>query len=205
MSRDWLALYPRIIRHPKFRKLPESAQLSLVYVWCLATDADPEATWPTLDDLGDALELHGRSSEDLAILVDRGWLDVSDGRVEVHDWDDHQLAASKAIRDAWEASRKRDWRRRKRAEEHPDDARTRPDASGPAEARDTEEDKQTVTVQERTGQDIGPGHVRTLDARSEDPGEPEAADGPSKRNGKGSLGDAIRAVGAEPPFGRRSS
>src|SRR4051794_17658813 len=104
MSRDWLAVTTRLIRTPKFRRLPASAQLSLVYVWALAGDQTPEATWPTPDDLADLLELHGRPRSDVDELVGARWLDqLDDGRIGAHDWDDHQLAASVAVRRAYEA------------------------------------------------------------------------------------------------------
>jgi hypothetical protein len=113
--RDWYAVQCRLIRLPKFRRLSDAAQLALFYVWALAADADPEATWPSLETLAEALALHGRDPVPLDELAARGWIDaLEDGRVAVHDWDQWQFAASHEIKKAWEANRVRTWRAAKR-------------------------------------------------------------------------------------------
>jgi len=123
MSRDWFAVQGRLVRSPKFRRLPEQAQLSLLYVWALAGDETPEATWPSEQGLADVLELAGRPRGDVQVLLEAHWLDRDErGRVLVHDWDDHQLAATAAIKRAFEADRLRTWRRKKRGESGPSPA-----------------------------------------------------------------------------------
>jgi hypothetical protein len=57
--------------------------------------------------------LDGYDRDVVAELVLREWLDVSEDAVWVHDWDDWQLAATHSSRRAYEAARKRDWRRSK--------------------------------------------------------------------------------------------
>jgi hypothetical protein len=115
MSRDYFAVFTKLFRTAKFRRLGESAKLTLIYTWAVAGDETPEATWRDRATLRDALGFYGRPAEDVDELLAAGFLDEhEDGMVEVHDWDDHQLAASKTIRDAYEASRKREWRRQAR-------------------------------------------------------------------------------------------
>jgi hypothetical protein len=115
MTRDWFAVWAKIVHLPKFRHLSDDAQLTLIYVWAIAGEQDPEATWQSLEELGDLVELNGRPRDSLTDLVARHWLDVAaDGMVSAHDWDAHQFAASEAARAAWERLYMRDWRRRKR-------------------------------------------------------------------------------------------
>ncbi|MGO9178261.1 MAG: hypothetical protein ACLQBX_00500 [Candidatus Limnocylindrales bacterium] len=113
--RDWFAVYARLVHQPKFRRLSESAQLTLCpYLWALAADQSPEALWPSVEALRDLLDFHGRPASDLDELLAARWLDLEpDGSVSVHDWDEHQWAASKEIKKVWEARRLRDWRRSK--------------------------------------------------------------------------------------------
>jgi hypothetical protein len=137
--RDWYSVECRLFRESKFRRLSDDAQLALFYIWGLAGDQSPEATW-SVDDLSAALEMHGRNPavipDTIAELRGRRWLDtLEDGTLAAHDWDDHQYAASKEILNAWEAARKKRWRKSKAA---------------------TAQDR---TGQDNTGQDIGPVHV----------------------------------------------
>lgn len=156
MSRDWIGVYSRIVRLPKFRKLPDAAQLTLVYTWLLAGDTEPEATWPSLETLGDVLVLTGRSADALVELVERRWLDVAeDGSVSVHDWDAHQYAATKAGKARWELHYMRKWRLAKKeaaAEAAPDlrNGRVDPVVAEGAFARDEPD----PTVHQRIGQDL---------------------------------------------------
>jgi hypothetical protein len=110
--RDWFAVQCRLFRLPKFRRLSDAAQLTLIYVWGIAGDETPEALWRTVDHLALALQLHGRDQGTIEELRAGGWLDtLEDGSVVVHDWDEHQVAASREIKNAWEASRLRKWRK----------------------------------------------------------------------------------------------
>lgn len=114
MSRDWLAIYGAMLGKPKYRRLSIPGRAALFHVWLLAGRQDPEATWTNRDELADVLDLDGFPPDVLEELVARRWLDVDPaGRVLVHDWDEHQLAATKAIGRAYEADRLRAWRRRK--------------------------------------------------------------------------------------------
>ena len=110
-GRVWYAVQCRLVRLPKFRALSDPAQLALIYLWALAGDTETEATWPSRDALADELRLHGRDPETIVELLERRWLDdLGDGRFAIHDWDQWQYAASKAIKSAWEANRVRTWR-----------------------------------------------------------------------------------------------
>src|SRR5690348_2489346 len=112
MSRDWLAVYVAVLGKAKYRRLSIPARAALLHVWMLAGGQAPEATWRDRGELADVLDLDGYSIEVIDELLARGWLDVDvDGRILVHDWDDHQFAASEAARQAYERDRKRDWRR----------------------------------------------------------------------------------------------
>ena len=116
MSRDYFAVFVRLFRVPKFKRLTPSAQLTLFHLWGLAADEVPEATWRDIDALREVVEVNGRPSDDVDTLLAAGWLDLlDDGTVGVHDWDDHQQAASKSIRDDFEAHRKREWRRKNKS------------------------------------------------------------------------------------------
>jgi hypothetical protein len=116
VSRDWFAVYSRLLRLPKFRRLSHDAQLGLFYVWALAGDETPEATWPTIDHLAVLLEFYGHARSVGEELASGGFLDVNDfGNVSVHDWDDHQLAATVSARRKWEAVYMRKWRRERKA------------------------------------------------------------------------------------------
>jgi hypothetical protein len=152
MSRDWLSVYVGILQRPKYRRLSIEARAALFHVWCLAGGQNPEATWPALDDLTDQVELDGWAANATAVLaelIERGWLDVdAEGRVLVHDWDDHQLAGTIASRRAYEADRKRDWRRQRRENALP------PAPPSPVER------EVTATVQMSPNVPESPGHVR---------------------------------------------
>jgi hypothetical protein len=119
MSRDWIAAYTTTLRKPKYRRLTISARAALLHVWLLAGGQDPEATWRDRAELEEVLELDGWTDpcEVVDELIQHRWLEVdADDRVLVHDWDEHQLAASKAAQVAYERDRKSEWRRRKRVE-----------------------------------------------------------------------------------------
>lgn len=114
MSRDWLAVYTSVLGMPRYRRLSVPARAALFHIWMLAGGQSPEATWRTAADLGEHLELDGFPDDVLDELQTRGWLEFDDDkRILVHDWDDHQLAATNAVRRAYERDRKRDWRRAK--------------------------------------------------------------------------------------------
>ena len=115
MSRHCFAVFNRLFRTPKFRRLSESARLTLFYVWALAGDQDPEATWSDTDELAEYLSMYDRPAEDVDTLVEFGFLEVLRGdQIGVYAWDEHQVAADKASGRAFEASRKREWRRKTR-------------------------------------------------------------------------------------------
>ena len=153
MSRDWCAIYAAMLGRPKYRRLSVPARAALFHVWLLAGGQTPEATWPSRADLADMLELDGYPPAVVDELTDRRWLDIDPaGRVLVHDWDDHQLAATLAARRTYEADRKQDWRRRRQVDAAP----LSPDPSLPVQDR---------TSQDSTGQESRhvperPGHVR---------------------------------------------
>ena len=130
MSRDWLGIYARLLRLPKFRRLSDAAQLGLFYVWMLAGDADPEATWASLSELDELLVLCGRPDSPLEELVSGHWLDIDeDDAVSVHDWDQWQVAVTKDVERAYEARNKRKWRKEAAARKQKQDT-TRHDITG---------------------------------------------------------------------------
>lgn len=115
MSREWIAVYPALRDLPKFSGLQAADRGALLQVWMLASATAPEATFRSLDYLAGLLELDGFDRDAASRLLEAGWLDADgSGRVLVHDWDDHQLAATRAITLAFEADRKRTWRRERR-------------------------------------------------------------------------------------------
>lgn len=170
MSREWYAVFGRLNRLPKFRRLSESAQLTLaVYVWGLAGDQVPEATWVSLDALAEQLALVGRARADVDELLAANWLEVTPGGgIGIHDWDAHQYAATAEIRRAYEADRKADWRLRKRAD--------------PSDVRD--------------GSGTGPGHVPATgqNITGDNIGE-RGEDGPPRQSLNGHDEEFDRAVG----------
>lgn len=114
MSRDWHAVYAAVLGKSKYRRLTIPARAALFHVWMLAGGQEPEATWQTRAELADVLDLDGYPLGVLDELIERRWVDVDDrGRLTVHDWDDHQLAATSAARRAYERDRKTDWRRQR--------------------------------------------------------------------------------------------
>lgn len=140
MSRDWIAAYVSTLGRPKYRRLTLPARAALFHVWLLAGGQDPEATWPSMADLVDVLELDGYPAPVVSELVEREWLDIDDrGRILVHDWDQHQLAATNAARRAYERDRKADWRRAKPGTEPVDPllpAPSSPDITGSTQLHD---------------------------------------------------------------------
>lgn len=156
MSRDWLAAYCRILGQPKYRRLSIPARAGLFHVWLLAGAQTPEATWPSRDALADALDLDGYPLDVLDDLIARQWLDVDGtGRVVVHDWDDWQLAATRAARIEYERDRKRDWRRRNRVDA------AAPPSPAPLSPDKTETPQHTTTqvspiVRDTSGTESGP-------------------------------------------------
>lgn len=116
MSRDWLAVYAAMLHKPKYRRLSPAAKGALLHVLMLATTTTPEATWTSRDELAELLVLDGFDAAVLDELATRGWLeDLPGGAVGLHGWDEWQLASTNAIGHAYEASRLRDWRRKKKA------------------------------------------------------------------------------------------
>jgi hypothetical protein len=87
----------------------------------------------------EVLELDGFPRSAFDELVAREWLDVDpDGRVLIHDWDQHQLAATNAARRIYERDRKSEWRRSKSTSElnPPPPAPPSPDTTGSTQAQD---------------------------------------------------------------------
>jgi len=174
MSRDWFAVYARLLRLPKFRRLSDSAQLALFYVWALAGDEAPEATWTNVAALEDLLELHGRQPQAVAELVAAGWLDVDpSGRVNAHDWDEWQHVTTKQAADDWRRLYMREWRKSRKAD-------TPPPAPPPLEERT----EQYITVQgispvitrdHRTITTV-PGNGRTTTKKGPEPTCPRCGD-----------------------------
>lgn len=149
MRRDWIAVYGSVLTNRKYRRLSVAGKAGLFHVWLLAITTNPEATWGSTDELREYLELDGLPGDVLDELIAGRWLDVeADGTVTVHEWDHHQLAASRAIRDAFEAHRKRKWRR---------DRKTEPDLTG------------TSPNQDLTLPNKGPDDVRTVSGRTPNP------------------------------------
>lgn len=114
MSREWSAVYSAMLTRPKFRRLSPIGRGALLQVFLLAGFQTPEATWDDPDGLREALELDGFPRGALDELIALGWLDQEDGALVIHDWDDHQQAATVEVRRTWEAARKREWRRKKK-------------------------------------------------------------------------------------------
>ena len=182
MSRDWLAAYCGILGKPKYRRLTIPARAGLFHVWLLAGQQTPEATWPDRDALADALDLDGYPVDVLDELVTRHWLDVDEaGRVVVHDWDDWQLAASRAARAEYERDRKRAWRRNRR-DEDADPAPLSPAPLSPDSDR-------TDTQQDKTGQvsPIVPDTSGTPTGRTPSKRLDEPSRGRTNGRGKGAL------------------
>lgn len=146
MSREWSAVYAAMLTKPKYRRLTPMGRGGLLHVFLLAGFQSPEATWDDPDELRESLILEGFPAGIFDELLGLGWLELlPDGAVIVHDWDAHQLAATKEAQRAWERRRKQDWRRTKKA----------PGATpspGPL----------TPTSHHNTPQHIGPGHVTDM-------------------------------------------
>lgn len=117
MSREWFAVHCALIRKPRFRRLSDAAQLTLLYAWALAGDQTPEATWRDDDELADSLELVARPRESVEELRSAGWIETADTETGPHtrlrDWDRYQMAGTVAARNAWQASYMKDWRKTK--------------------------------------------------------------------------------------------
>jgi hypothetical protein len=124
VSRDWAAIYAALLTRPKYRRLSFELRGCLLHVWLLAGSTTPEATWAR-DELREILELDGAPDGALVALIAAGWLDEDGSTVTVHDWDEWQVAASRSIKNAWEAGRLRRWRR-----DHPAPPRTPPERRG---------------------------------------------------------------------------
>ncbi len=123
MSRDYFAVFTRLFRDPKYRKLTDSQRVTLFTLWGIAGDESPEATWQDREWLGRLLQLHERPPDDVAVLIEAGWLDrLEDGAIAVHDWDEWQMAGSERIKKDWEAARVREWRRSKKKPNAPDES-----------------------------------------------------------------------------------
>ena len=141
MSREWAAVYSAMLTKPKYKRLSPMGRGALLHVFLLAGMQRPEATWDP-EELRETLILDGFPDGVYGELLGLRWLDLEDGKALLHDWDDHQYAATVEVKRTWEAARKREWRKKKRAA----------DASpSPAPL--------TPTRQDTTPQDIGPGHV----------------------------------------------
>ena len=76
MSREWHAVYDGMIGRPKYRRLSLEARAALSHIWCLAGGQTPEATWPTVDEFLEILELDGYPRGVFDELVGRTWLEV---------------------------------------------------------------------------------------------------------------------------------
>jgi hypothetical protein len=149
MSREWLAVYAGILNKPKYRRLSPAGRGALLHLWTLASTQSPEATWDSRDELLDAFELEGFEAGSVDELIALRWLDIEpDGSFAVHDWDEWQMGASRAIRNAWEAKRLKTWRRAKT------------DASKEKVAKEKTE---TVTVQRQRNRHVTFTNVSSTD------------------------------------------
>jgi hypothetical protein len=125
-TRQWAALYSGMLRHPKYRRLSAPGRAGLLHLLLLAGTVSPEATW-RIDELVEILELDGFSeggalsvsAHDVLDELERlGWLDRDDPEtLTIHNWDKWQFACSREVAAAWEASRKREWRLKTKANE----------------------------------------------------------------------------------------
>lgn len=116
MSREWLAVYTAMVTKPKYRRLSPMGRGGLLHVLILAAYQTPEATWDDSDELRESLILEGFPPRVYDELVGLGWLErLPDGAMAVHDWDAHQLAATREAQRAWERRRKQEWRRTKKS------------------------------------------------------------------------------------------
>lgn len=119
--RDWFAVQCRLIRHPKYRGLDDEDQLTLLYLWAIAGDETPEATWGSVERLEALLRLSGRPAGSVPRLIAAGWLDIGPGgSIIVHDWDEHQYAATAEAKRTYEAARLQRWRRGRAGPPPPD-------------------------------------------------------------------------------------
>lgn len=138
MTREWLAIYTAMVTKPKYRRLSPIGRGALLHTFILAGFQSPEATWSDPDELRESLMLDGFPEGAMDELIGLGWLEQDDGALVIHDWDQHQWAATITARRTWEAARKKEWRHRKAA-------------PSPAPL--------TPTEQHNTTQHKGPGHV----------------------------------------------
>jgi hypothetical protein len=162
VTRNYVAVQAVLPHRPKFRRLSIPGRAALFTVWCDGTSRTPEAIWKSHAELADVLDLDGYGPDVLAELIASGWLDeLDDGRLAIHDWDEHQVAYSRDVTRAYEAARKFDWRNR----------RTLPPTPPLREEGEVRLGKVRVSpnVPKR------PGHVR-------DTAEPDGS-GTTKRNG----------------------
>lgn len=110
--REWMAIYSVMSTKTKYRRLSVDARAALLHLFATAGWQTPEATWG-VEELQDVLRLEGIDPAAVEELRTRRWLDtVGDGTVGLHDWDQHQEATTRTVRAEYEASRKREWRRR---------------------------------------------------------------------------------------------
>lgn len=143
MSREWAAVYCAMLTKPKYKRLSPMGRGALLHVFLLAGMQRPEAAWDP-EELRETLILDGFPDGVYGELLGLGWLDLEDGMALLHDWDDHQYAATVEVKRTWEAARKREWRKKKRAATaSPSPAPLTPNKTG----------------HHSRPQDIGPGHV----------------------------------------------
>ncbi|MEX2136219.1 MAG: hypothetical protein WEB29_04550 [Chloroflexota bacterium] len=138
MTRTWLAIYTAMLVRPKYQRLSPIGRGALLHVFMLAGFQSPEATWDDPEELRESLVLAGFPEGALDELIGLRWLQIEGGALVIHDWDEHQWAATIAARREWEAARKREWRHRKAA---------------PPPAPPTSQNNNNTT------QHKGPGHV----------------------------------------------
>lgn len=155
MSREWAAVYSAMLTKPKYKRLSAMGRGALLHAFLLAGMQRPEATWDP-EELRETLILDGFPEGVYGELLGLGWLELEDGVALLHDWDEHQYAATLEVKRTWEAARKREWRKKKREVATVGFPTVRGDQR-PATPSPTPLTPETE--HHNTPQDIGPGHV----------------------------------------------
>jgi hypothetical protein len=108
-----------MVTKAKYRRLSPVGRGALLHTLILAGFQNPEAAWPDPEELRDALRLEGFPDGAYDELVALHWIEYEDGAAVLHDWDQHQLAATREAQREWERARKRKWRRSKKVSPNP--------------------------------------------------------------------------------------
>lgn len=98
MGLAWTESHQELVAHPKTKRLrrllgirtPEAiGTLHMLWWWALDYAQDGNLTRFTVDDVADACEWDGSPQALFDALVDAGFIDISEGGVTLHDWDEY--------------------------------------------------------------------------------------------------------------------